>query len=1003
MAAEKKLLIPFCKNDKVFFLVLVLILIFFSLTSLYSFLLFHTLSELFSIVIAAAIFIIAWNSRDYIDNNYLLFIGIAFLFIGGIDFIHTLAYKGMNIFTGFDADLPTQLWIAGRYLEAGTLIAAALLISCRVNVYKEFFLYLTIFLALLISIFEGIFPVCYIEGQGLTGFKIFSEYIICLMLALSIYLLYKRRENFEPKIFSLIIIAIFFTILSELAFTFYVGVYGFSNLIGHLFKIVAFALIYYALVETGIRRPYEIIFRNLDKKEKEAAKERDTLNMYLNTAGVLLMFVDNDGIVRRINKKGCEILGYEENEITGKNFSAVFIHPDKSEDECCTFSEFIGGYCTDKKCKGNAPVEYDVLTKSGQRKTLLWQISLIYDSGEKKGTFISGEDITGRKSAESKLLRTQFAFDHSPDEIYFVNSEGEIIYSNKSAERSFGINPKSPEKTTIFDINPEFKPERWKELWAEILAKGSKRFESVHIHSDGTKYPVDIIEHLIRPDGTEYACTISRDITEKKKEENILRENEAYLRTLINTIPDLVWLKDEEGRFLACNKNFERLLGAQESGVLGKTDYDFVDKEIADYFRKYDNIAIEAEKPVINEEWVTYADDGHKAYLETIKTPMTDSDGKLLGVLGIGRDITRRKEMEDNLRKKATELKKFSRDLSVIIDNAPAMIWYKDTDNNIIRINPKAAETTGLSVKEIGGKNTRDLFPSYAEKYYNDDLKVIRSKKPKLGIIEQMITAAGENLWVSTDKIPLMDENGDVYGLLAFVTDITGQKKTQDALKEVNRKLNLLSSITRHDILNQITGAAGYLEIIGMNDEIPKGSKAEEHIQKISEAVGTIEKQINFTGYYKDLGEQEPRWFDVGRTIDRVREDLDSDRVELKNNVSDIKIFADPLFEKVIYNLIDNAVKHGDKITEISFYTEEKPGELIIICEDDGVGIPDEYKEKIFRREYYKNSGLGLFLSREILAINDLTITGTGTLGEGARFELHFSEDKFRSNGDAKN
>ncbi|MBN2244866.1 MAG: PAS domain S-box protein, partial [Candidatus Aminicenantes bacterium] len=631
--------------------------------------------------------------------------------------------------------------------------------------------------------------------------------------------------------------------------------------------------------------------------------------MYLNTAGVLLMFVDTDGIVRRINKKGCEILGYEEDEITGKNFNAAFIHPDKNDEECCTFSEFISGNCIGKNCRENKPLEYDILTKNGEKKTLLWQISLITDSGEIKGTLISGEDITERKNAESKLLRTQFAFDNSPDEIYFVNSDGEIIYSNESAERSFGINPKSPEKTTIFDINPEYTPERWGELWAALKAKGKRRFESVHIHSDGTKYPVDVTEHLIKPDGTEYVCTISRDITEKKREENIIRENEAYLRTLISTILDLVWLKDKDGRFLTCNKNFMKLFAAKENEILGKTDYDFVDKEIADSFRKNDNLAIETGRPVVNEEWVTYADDGHRAYLETIKTPMTDSDGNLIGVLGIGRDITSRKEMEDNIRNTSAELKKFSRDLSVIIDNAPAMIWYKDTDNNIIRVNPKAAEITGLSVEEIEGKNTRDLFPSYAEKYYNDDLEVIKSKKPKFGIIEQMITAAGENLWVSTDKIPLKDEKGEVYGLLAFVTDITGQKKTQDALKEVNKKLNLLSSITRHDILNQITGAAGYLEIIGMNNEIPKGSKTEEHIEKISEAVGTIEKQINFTGYYKDLGDQEPRWFDAGRTIDRAGEDLDFNRVELKNNVSDIEIFADPLFEKVIYNLIDNALK----------------------------------------------------------------------------------------------
>jgi len=601
------------KKDTVFFIVLITILVFFTLTSLYSFLLFHTLAELFSIVIAGAIFIIAWNSRDHIDSNYLLFIGIAYLFIGGIDFLHTLAYKGMNIFAGFDADLPTQLWIAGRYLEAGTLIAAALLITRKINVYKELAAYFVISAALIISIFSGIFPVCYIEGQGLTGFKIVSEYIICTMLALAVYLLYRRKENFEPGIFSLIIISIFFTILSELAFTFYVSVYGLSNLVGHLFKIVSFALIYYALVESGIRRPYEIIFRNLAEKEKEAAEERDMARMYMDVAGVMLLVLDSSGIVRQINRKGCEMLGYDEDEITGKNFIENFIPADKKEEAHCIFLDYVND-----RCGIEDSLEYDILTKNRETKTLLWQ----------------------------------------------------------------------------------------------------------------------------------------------------------------NT---LTW-----GR------------------------------------------------------------------------------------------------------------------------------------------------------------------------------------------------------------------NGKITGTVVSAGDITELKKTRDALKEVNRKLNLLSDITRHDILNQITGAVGYLELIELDKEIPPGTKTEKYISKLSEIIGTIQRQITFTGYYKDLGEQAPGWFDVGEIVRYVSRDIALGEIELNCDIKGVEVFADPLFGKVIYNLMDNAVKHGETLTHITFFTEKRPEELIIFCEDDGVGIPDEFKEKIFKREHYKNSGLGLFLSGEILGITGLTIDETGTPGRGARFGIHVPADKFR-------
>ncbi len=139
------------------------------------------------------------------------------------------------------------------------------------------------------------------------------------------------------------------------------------------------------------------------------------------------------------------------------------------------------------------------------------------------------------------------------------------------------------------------------------------------------------------------------DITNWKLAEDELRKSEAHLRTLVKVIPDLVWLKDKDGIYLSCNQTFERFFGAKEEAIVGKTDYDFVDKELADFFRKHDSMAVAAEKPSINEEWVTFADDGHRALLETIKTPMYDGRGTLIGVLGIGRDITERRKEKTEL------------------------------------------------------------------------------------------------------------------------------------------------------------------------------------------------------------------------------------------------------------------------------------------------------------------------------------------------------------------
>ncbi|MBD3307333.1 hybrid sensor histidine kinase/response regulator, partial [candidate division KSB3 bacterium] len=227
------------------------------LSSLYHYLLFHNLAELFSIIVAGGIFMIGWNSRRYIQNPYFLFIAIAYLFIGGLDLLHTLAYKGMPVFQDYDY-YANQLWIAARYMESLTLLVAYTFFSTKkpVKPFIVFGVYTLLFIALVGSIFYWkIFPICFIEGQGLTPFKKISEYIISAILLLDIWLLYKYRQRFEQQVFQWLVWSLLLTILSELAFTFYISNYGFSNLIGHYLKMFSFYLIYKAIIETGITRP----------------------------------------------------------------------------------------------------------------------------------------------------------------------------------------------------------------------------------------------------------------------------------------------------------------------------------------------------------------------------------------------------------------------------------------------------------------------------------------------------------------------------------------------------------------------------------------------------------------------------------------------------------------------------------------------------------------------------------------------------------------------------
>jgi signal transduction histidine kinase len=261
-------------------------------TTLYDYLLFHCLVEMFSIVVAFGIFMLAWNSRHLARNSYLLFIGIAYLFIGGLDLIHTLAFKGMGVFPMDEANLSTQLWIAARYVESISFLVAPILAGRRLKANFVFLAYSMAMVLLLAFIFYwNVFPACFVEETGLTTFKKASEYIICSMLLVSIVALLKKRREFDLGVLTLLIMSILATIVAEIVFTLYVDVYGLSNLIGHYFKIISFYLIYRAIIETGLTKPFALLFRNLKQSENALRAAKENLEHEVNKRTVNLRFL----------------------------------------------------------------------------------------------------------------------------------------------------------------------------------------------------------------------------------------------------------------------------------------------------------------------------------------------------------------------------------------------------------------------------------------------------------------------------------------------------------------------------------------------------------------------------------------------------------------------------------------------------------------------------------------------------------------------------------------
>lgn len=485
--------------------------------SYHNFLLFHSLAEAFAIVIGVMMFAITWHTHKFAPNNFLIVLANGFFWLSFLDFLHSVSYKGIDVLPDNNANTPTQFWIATRFLEALLLLAAPYFLNRPVSRKGSFFAFGTIALILCIGIFGRWFPDAYIEGHGLTLFKIALEYVICGILTAAIIHLWSKRRSMDTSMLATLLLAIASTIVSELFFTIYIGVYDLSNVLGHICKIIAFWLFYQATVWDMLTKPYR---------------------------------------------------------------------------------------------------------------------------------------------------------------------------------------------------------------------------------------------------------ALAQEVSLRRKVDEALSASELQQKQIIDTLPDLIWLKDVDGKYLACNPMFERLYGATEDQIIGKTDDDFVGPELAAFFRMHDMNAMRAGRPTINEETLTFADTGMQFEAETIKTPLKNENGNIIGVLGIARDISARKKFEKELKLEKTNAEKANRAKSEFLASMShelrtplnAILGYAQLLQYLPneKLTPKQTEYIANIIS--GGQNLLDLV--------NDILDLARVESDRLSItleslhIEDVLAESISYLAISSKErgIEIVDE-----------------------------------------------------------------------------------------------------------------------------------------------------------------------------------------------------------------------------------------------------
>ncbi len=362
------------------------------LSMFFSFTLFHSYIEVYTMVLSVSIFIVAWNSYKIFDNKYLVFIGIGLLFISVIDLTHTFAYDGLRLFEGFDQNLPTQLWIAARFMAALSFVIAPIFFKIKHHNIISFLSFLIVTIIIYLTIFAWkIFPNCFIENLGLTYFYVYSEYVIICLFILGMILLQINKKNFDKKVYQLIQLSILFQILAELSFTKHMPGYNFANMFGLVVRLIGVYLIYWAVVVIGLEEPLSFMATRLKLNEEKYNAIFNNIN-----SAIAVYKPTSDGkdfIITDFNQTAEKIDNIKKEKIVGKKITEAFPGVKK-----------MGIF--DALTKVNKTGEDEHLSVSFYKDNRIsgWRENYIYklSNGEIVASY---SDVTAQKQAEEQLIK----------------------------------------------------------------------------------------------------------------------------------------------------------------------------------------------------------------------------------------------------------------------------------------------------------------------------------------------------------------------------------------------------------------------------------------------------------------------------------------------------------------------------------------------------------------------------------------------------------------------
>ncbi len=579
--------------------------------------------------------------------------------------------------------------------------------------------------------------------------------------------------------------------------------------------------------------------------------------------------------------------------------------------------------------------------------------------------------------------------EHTQD-LVFIAQDGNLVFVSSSLASLSGY---SLEEVIGLPFTHLIVPEdREMVLQRHLLRQSGKvlpeTYEFSLLHKDGTtRILLQIRVGAGTYQGRPATIGTLHNITKEREQETELAKSGELHRKMIAASPDIIVRADTQGTITYMNERGLRLAGVTDpAGVIGKPLLSFFAPESLPAV--LENLRLMFERPLGPREYTFLDGSGNRLQLEVNGDILRTPEGTPYGMFFICRDIGERKRAEEILKKSEEEFRN-------IIEDMQDVFYRIDRNGTMAMISPYGARIMGYnSPEEICGKLAATGF--YADPQERDVfLATVMKEKKVTGFPLVLKDRYGNLHYALANSHLIYDDAGNYDGVEGILHDITHLKQVEDALRQANRQITLMTSITRHDIRNQLNALAGYLSL--SLEAVGNPERALELIAKEQQIASAIEQQINFTTVFEDMGGKPPAWQDPVPLMEKARSTLPFRHVGLEVSLAGLELFADPLLEKVFYNLFDNAIRHGgERMTTIRAYSRDDDGVLTLVIEDNGTGIPAGHKQQIFGRGFGKNTGLGLFLAKEILAITGMSIRETGIPGSGARFEIMIPKGMFR-------